>query len=141
MLANVHPSWVTWWWVPAIAALFLLAAFGAFVRGDVGSASVRGFVAVASVAYAVVARSQSRYAVTNQRVTKRVGLLNRSTGEVDVADVRDVTTRQGLLERVLGNGTVEVDHAGEDSPLRVGGVSNRAELADLIRRQSGLESD
>jgi uncharacterized membrane protein YdbT with pleckstrin-like domain len=51
--------------------------------------------------------------VTQERTILRKGLLSKSTTEVWHEDVRNVQISQGLLQRLLGVGTVGISSAGQ----------------------------
>jgi uncharacterized membrane protein YdbT with pleckstrin-like domain len=51
--------------------------------------------------------------VTQERTILRKGLLSKSTTEVWHKDVRNVQISQGLLQRLLGVGTVGISSAGQ----------------------------
>lgn len=50
--------------------------------------------------------------ITDRRVILEDGILSRSSKVIALDRVQDVTTRQGLLGRVLGYGRIEIDAAG-----------------------------
>jgi uncharacterized membrane protein YdbT with pleckstrin-like domain len=54
----------------------------------------------------------TRYVVTNRRLVTRRGVLARSGRDVPLFRVTDITFAQGLLQRVLGSGTLVVETAG-----------------------------
>ena len=51
--------------------------------------------------------------VTQDRTILRKGLLSKSTTEVWHSDVRNVQISQGLLQRMLGVGTIGISSAGQ----------------------------
>lgn len=135
VLANEHPSWANWPKSLILGAIFVLAALGGIAGGEVGSFFGAVIVAGLFFGYIYLARMRSRYIVTNQRVKKSVGLLTNSTGEARISDIRSLSTQQGLVERFLGKGTVQIDSTGAGGTLGISGVSNHEELANLIREQ------
>lgn len=135
VLANVHPSWANWLPPVGLAVVFGLAALGALSTGDIGTFFGELVIAGIFVSYVHIARSYSRYIVTNQRVKKSVGLLSTSTGETKISDIRALTTQQGFVERLLDNGSVKIDSAGEGGFIAIRGVADPEDLAELIREQ------
>jgi uncharacterized membrane protein YdbT with pleckstrin-like domain len=61
-----------------------------------------------------VKRASTHYAITDQRLTIRRGILSRRVQETRVERVQNVNTSQSLLERVLRVGKVDFDTAGSD---------------------------
>lgn len=141
VLANEHPSWANWPKAIALGSVFVLAALGGIAGGDVGSFFGSIVVAGLVFGYVYLARNKSRYIVTDQRVKKNVGLLRNTTGETRIPDIRSLTTDQGLIERFLGKGTVQIDSTGAGGTLGISGVSDHEELAHLIREQQQKHED
>jgi uncharacterized membrane protein YdbT with pleckstrin-like domain len=68
-------------------------------------------VFVVVLAWGLVRRIATTYTITNRRLTIRSGLLSRELHECRLERVQNVNTRQRLLERMLGIGTVDFDTA------------------------------
>jgi membrane protein YdbS with pleckstrin-like domain len=75
-----------------------------------------------------------RLLVTNRRVVYHFGILRRTGQEIPIARVQDVTFRQGLLERLLGIGEVEVASAGSRSRQVIGGLRHPANVQRIVNR-------
>ena len=70
-------------------------------------------------------RLSTRYAITNQRLTIRRGILARHVQETRVERVQNVNTNQTVLDRLLRVGAVDFDTAGsDDSDFTFRGVAN-----------------
>jgi uncharacterized membrane protein YdbT with pleckstrin-like domain len=52
------------------------------------------------------------YAVTNQRVLVKRGILSRNFDEIPILQVRGVDVHQSILQRILGYGTIRVSSEG-----------------------------
>lgn len=83
-----------------------------------GRAVEVGWVAVAVLVVFVVVlvwglarRLATTYTITSRRLTIHVGLLAREMHETRLERVQNVRSRQRLLERLLGIGTVDFDTA------------------------------
>lgn len=135
VIATVHPSWANWPKALVFAAVLSAAALVALGVGDSGAAIGELVAAGIFVAYVHLARSHSRYVITNQRVKKDIGLLSTSTAETTIPEIKALATHQGLLDRILDNGTVNIDTAGDDGFIGIRSVPEHEELADLIREQ------
>ena len=68
-------------------------------------------VFVVVLAWGLIRRVATTYTITNRRLTIRSGLLSRELHECRIERVQNVNTRQRLLERILGIGTVDFDTA------------------------------
>jgi hypothetical protein len=87
-----------------------------------------------------------RYLLTSQRFMHESGVLRRVTNRIEVLDMDDITFEQGLVERMLGVGTIRVHSSDVSHPeLLLRGIDNVAEVANLIdntrrteRRKRGL---
>jgi uncharacterized membrane protein YdbT with pleckstrin-like domain len=115
-----HPSW------RSMLAFYLRGLLVAVVAGVIAGIATRianGSVEVVWVAAAVlvvflvvlvwglIRRIATTYTITNRRLTIRSGLLSRELHECRLERVQNVNSRQRLLERMLGIGTVDFDTA------------------------------
>jgi uncharacterized membrane protein YdbT with pleckstrin-like domain len=82
---HVQASWV-------VAAVLIVFAVG-LIRG-------------------LLRRARTRYTITDRRLTIERGLLARDLHETTLDRVQNVASRQSMLERMLGVGTVDFDTAG-----------------------------
>lgn len=93
-----------------IAGLATAAASG---HVQVGWVAVAVVVVFAAIALSGLARRRATtYTITDQRLTIQLGLLSRELHETQLVRVQNVASRQSLLERMLGIGTVDFDTAG-----------------------------
>lgn len=53
---------------------------------------------------------------TNERVLIQEGVLRRERRDLPLAKIVDHGLRQGILDRLLGSGTLRLDTAGDDGP-------------------------
>ena len=91
-------------------------------------------------------RMSVRYVLTTQRFIHESGILRRVNDRIEVLDMDDITFEQGLLERLMGVGTIRIvstDRSHPDFALR--GIENVKEVAALFdnarlaeRRRRGL---
>ncbi len=54
------------------------------------------------------------YTITDRRIVERQGILRRDERSAHIDRVQNVNVRQGVVERIFGVGTVEVETAGND---------------------------
>jgi len=88
------------------------------------------------------------YVVTDRRIITRVGVVARLGRDMPISRINDVTfEHSGILERVLGCGTLIVESAGERGQLVLRDVPRVEEVqrdvyklaeADEERRRNGL---
>lgn len=87
-----------------------------------------------------------KYFLTTQRIVHESGLLKRATNRIEVIDVDDVCFEQGLVERLIGVGTIKVDSSDRSHPhLEMKGIDDVRRVSELLddtrrkeRRRRGL---
>lgn len=101
--------------VPA-AILVLALALGVVgsIPGDLRLALTLLALALAGLWLIVawIRWSSASLTVTDQRVLLESGILNRTSKVIPLNRIQDVSTRESLLGRLFGYGTVEIDAAG-----------------------------
>ena len=119
---NRHPLVLlsrTWW---AVLGALVVLVVGVLVTPPPGILRDGRLFAVLVVALVVFIyvdiqyilwRTES-YTITDQRIILRRGVIGRYSRSIGLTRVQDVTTYQGLVGRVFGYGTVEVESAGRD---------------------------
>lgn len=77
----------------------------------------------------------TRLVVTSERTILKTGILSRQTNEVRHRDLRNVQVQQGVLDRMVGVGRVELSSAGQSNvEIDVAGIPDPQGIADLIRQ-------
>jgi uncharacterized membrane protein YdbT with pleckstrin-like domain len=127
--------WGTLSIVPAVVATVLWAR-GAPTGPSVGDWWVASIVLVVLVIIRnTLVRHAMRFTVTNLRIIVRHGILSRVEQTTAIARIQNITTRQSIVQRLLGIGDVEFDTAGGDLPeadFRFVGVANPGEIVRRI---------
>ena len=78
--------------------------------------------------------ASTRYRLTNQRLFAETGLIAKNLEEVELFRVKDVTLRQGVLDRLLGVGTVTVLSTDDTAPeLALAGVRDPLAAKEALR--------
>lgn len=73
------------------------------------------------------------YRLTNQRFVHRRGLLAIRTDRIETIDIDDVAFTQGILERMLGVGTIRIASTDRSHPeLILRGIDKVQEVASLM---------
>lgn len=86
-------AWITFW---------LLMILGVFTAG---------ITWVIALFYYLNLKGMER-AVTSRRIIQKTGVISRRTDEMKLSSVETVEIRQGILDRLLGAGTVKVTGKG-----------------------------
>lgn len=78
--------------------------------------------------------SSTRYRLTTQRLFVQTGLIAKNLEEVELFRVKDVTLSQGVLDRMLGTGTVTVLSTDDTAPrLELTGIRDPLAAKEAIR--------
>jgi uncharacterized membrane protein YdbT with pleckstrin-like domain len=76
------------------------------------------------------------YTITDRRLITRSGILNRRGHDIPIARINDVAYEHGLLDRVLGCGTLIISDASERGHVRLHDIPNveqvHLKLSDLL---------
>jgi len=87
------------------------------------------------MARSTLLRHSRRFTVTNLRIVVRHGFVARTEQTAAIARIQNVTTRQTIVQRMLGIGDVEFDTAGEqlaDADFRFVGIADPNEVVRRI---------
>jgi uncharacterized membrane protein YdbT with pleckstrin-like domain len=125
-VAILHPHWKTL--VGPIALTFLVVAVllvgEVLIPGGKWATAERLALAVVAIAllmwwlmYPVLVWRTTVYELTNRRMRLRDGILTRNGRDIPLSRVTDVSFRKGVLDRLLGSGTLIVESAGEHGTL------------------------
>lgn len=122
----LHPHWKTL--VRPIGLTFVVVA--ALLVGEVlipqGKAAGIERLAVAAVAivllmwwlmYPLLRWRTTVYELTTRRMRLRDGIIARNGRDIPLSRITDISFRKGLLDRMLGSGTLVVESAGEHGEL------------------------
>jgi membrane protein YdbS with pleckstrin-like domain len=91
-------------------------------------------LAIVLVLWIQLDRSRRKYAVTNKRVSTEYGIVNKSSNEVRIQDVRSINLRKTGLSGLLGIGTVEFSSAAtDDADVIFWNTSDAEKVRDLVR--------
>lgn len=131
VLVNEHPGWSVWWKHLLVAGVFALFGLSSGSADGIVSALLIGGVLVG---YVYLARIQSRYIVTSERVKGKVGLISKKSREYRISDVESVSTEMSIMERLLSLGNIRFRTAANDS-MSWGGVPDHEQVARQIRER------
>jgi uncharacterized membrane protein YdbT with pleckstrin-like domain len=126
--------------IVTIAAIVLVALFARdydFAWPITGAAIL--FWWVFAIGTYIYRRFAVHYELTTQRFIHQAGLLVRRTDRIEVIDIDDVSYTQGVIQRMLGVGTIRITSSDRSHPelvLRgIDRVPETASLIDDIRRE------
>lgn len=87
-------------------------------------------------AYYHLKRNMVRYTLTDAKIEIDYGLIARTTRNIPLSKIQDVTVSASIPQRILGFGDVVVDNASEIGGSTVlHNINNPRQYADLILRQ------
>jgi uncharacterized membrane protein YdbT with pleckstrin-like domain len=97
------------WWVPAISAIVLLLPIRAHIR-----------------------RQLVKVTLSGDKLRYDLGLLSKTTRNIQLSKVQDVRVDQSLGQRMLGVGDISIETSGEASRLTVHNIDSPHAVADEI---------
>ncbi len=143
-------------WKALVFPVFLLlvvAGAGGFLAAIVPTGSMRTPLRIAILAVGVVVLLTfaakpflnwffSTYTLTNRRLITRHGVLTRTGRDIPLMRINDVSYEHGLIDRMLGCGTLLIESAGErgqvilpDVPSSAAPTANPATASSTTRNR------
>ena len=142
--------------VPALW-LILVAAVAGYVSSFTGGAgraqpllvAVIWLVALVAVTWLVVRPfltwMTTEYTVTDRRLITRTGILNRRGHDIPISRISDVAYEHGLVDRMLGCGTLVISDASEVGRVALPDVPRveqlQLQLSELLYNMHNARSD
>jgi uncharacterized membrane protein YdbT with pleckstrin-like domain len=94
-------------------------------------------IAVLTLLIGYFRRISTKYLITTQRLRISRGIVRRKVQETRLERVQNVNYEQGVLDRMLGVGTVDFDTAGtDDSEFRFDWVNGPEQVVRAVDRAS-----
>jgi uncharacterized membrane protein YdbT with pleckstrin-like domain len=124
----VHPHWKVLVGPAVLGVVIVVVAVAAEVVIPFGKAAAAGRLILAAVALAGVAWvagipvlrwRTTRYELTSRRLRMRSGIIARIGKDIPLSRITDVSFETGLLDRILGAGTLVVESPGEHGQVRL----------------------
>jgi uncharacterized membrane protein YdbT with pleckstrin-like domain len=121
--------------IVTIAAIVLIATFAMDVPNIwpiTGAALI--FWWVMAIGNYIYKRMSVHYELTTQRFVHQTGILVRRTDRIEVLDIDDVSFTQGIVQRMLGVGTIQLLSNSDvsDPKLVLNGIDKVQEVSSLI---------
>ena len=142
--ADLHPHWL-FFFGPGLAfvasALLGIVVLVAGPKGNTGT-FVNWLTIIALVLSAgwLVGRYAkwvtTNLTITNDRIVYRHGVVSKQSMEIPIERVNNVSFRQGILERLFGNGDLTVESGGEDGQQNFSHVRHPDKVQGLIHSQT-----
>lgn len=148
LVLDLRPHWIALV-IPVIGALaivivqFLLYQLNDSWFDDNGAVNVAiGILAVvALIAYPVrrfVSWFTSNFAVTSDRVIHREGFIAKRSMEIPLEAINDVRFEQGVIDRVVGAGTLLISSASESGTSSFSDIRHPEDVQRTIYHQGEL---
>ena len=78
----------------------------------------------------------TRFELTSERLLVAKGILNRTLDEIELYRVRDVRLTKGILQRIVGLGTVHVGSNDGTGTLAMPSIAASARVREAVRQAS-----
>ena len=118
--------------IGGIALVFLLASIG--VPAYISVALALALLLIP--AWYHIKRNMIRYTVTESKLEIDTGLIARTTRNIPLSKVQDVTVSASIPQRVMGFGDIIVDNASEvGGTVVMHNISSPRHYADLLLRE------
>ena len=120
--------------IVTIAAITLIAIFAMDVPNIWPIAgAVLIFWWVVAIGTYIYRRMSVHYELTTQRFVHQAGILVRRTDRIEVIDIDDVSYTQGIIQRMLGVGTIRLTGSDRTHPEMVlSGIDKVPEVASMF---------
>ena len=116
------------------AALVVMATFGGQqqIIWPIGGAAILIWWCFAIGIY-LYRRMAVHYQLTSQRFIHEKGILVRRTDRIEVIDIEDVSVTQGIIQRMLGVGTIQLTSRDRSDPkLNLSGIDQVLTISNMI---------
>jgi uncharacterized membrane protein YdbT with pleckstrin-like domain len=125
-------------YIAAIIGAFLLVALLSILLPAVGAvpAVILGLALLLIPAFYHLRKKMVRYTLTDTMIEIDRGFVSRTTQNIPLRRVQDVTVTAGVLQRLLGYGDIEIDNASElAGKVILDDIDSPKQYADLILKQ------
>jgi len=147
MVMHSHPHWWYFWkQVASIIGILVLAVLTVMTDGALSTflqwVTIIGFVVwLLDTIYEFAQWQTTRFAVTDQRVAYQSGLMRRKGVSIPLNRVNNVNSEQGVIARVLNNGTLTIESAGETGDSVFENIPDPDHVRSLIFNQMNAHGD
>lgn len=120
----------------AIGALLLVAIASAFTGMSAWIAVLIGMLLFLIPLYYHFRQKMMRYTLTESQLEIDEGFISRSTRNVPIRRIQDVTVSAGVTQRLLGFGDLMIDNASDEGgKVVLKNINSPKKYADILLRQ------
>ena len=135
-----RPSWralMSFYLLGIGAAVLVLVILG-LLADEWGTAiAIAAVIAGLTLVIGYLRRISTKYLITTQRLRISRGIVSKKVQETRLERVQNVNYEQGVIDRMLGVGTVDFDTAGtDDSEFRFEWVNEPEQVVRAVDRAS-----
>jgi uncharacterized membrane protein YdbT with pleckstrin-like domain len=133
-----RPSWralMSFYLIGVGVAALVLVIVGLLADSWGPAIVIAAVIAGLTLVVGYLRRIGTKYLITTQRLRISRGLVRKNVQETRLERVQNVNYQQGVLDRMLGVGTVDFDTAGsDDSEFRFDWVNEPEEVVRAVDR-------
>jgi uncharacterized membrane protein YdbT with pleckstrin-like domain len=133
-----RPSWralMSFYAIGIGVAALVLVVVGLLADSWGTAVVIAAVIAALTLVVGYLRRIGTKYLITTQRLRISRGLVRKAVQETRLERVQNVNYEQGVLDRVLGVGSVDFDTAGtDDSEFRFEWVNHPEEVVRAVDR-------
>jgi uncharacterized membrane protein YdbT with pleckstrin-like domain len=133
-----RPSWralMSFYVIGIGVAVLVLVILGLLADSWDTAIVIAAVIAGLTLVIGYLRRVSTKYLITTQRLRISRGLVRKNVQETRLERVQNVNYQQGVLDRVLGVGSVDFDTAGtDDSEFRFEWVNHPEEVVRAVDR-------
>jgi len=119
--------------------LALLGVFFSYPFVSGGAVVIIGLSLLLIPAYYHVRQKMIRYTLTDSKVEIDSGLISKTTRNIPLGIIQDVTVSANFFQRMLGFGNIEIENANEnDGVIVLRNINSPKEYADKLLKQMRL---
>lgn len=102
-----RPSWLNYLWLYGLGLIILVFLIAISKQEQKENFLIVGFLCLLiTIILSAIFRWRYLFTITDNWVVMREGLIARNTNEMRLNHIRAINVRQGVIERILGIGTV-----------------------------------
>jgi uncharacterized membrane protein YdbT with pleckstrin-like domain len=133
-----RPSWralMSFYAIGIGLAALVVVVLGLLAGSWAPAIVIAAAIAALTLLVGYLRRVSTKYLITTQRLRISRGILRKSVQETRLERVQNVNYQQGVLDRLLGVGTVDFDTAGtDDSEFRFEWVNEPEQVVRAVDR-------
>jgi uncharacterized membrane protein YdbT with pleckstrin-like domain len=133
-----RPSWralMSFYAIGIGLAVAVLVVLGLLADSWGTAVVIAAVIAGATLVIGYLRRISTKYLITTQRLRITRGIVSKKVQETRLERVQNVNYQQGVLDRMLGVGTVDFDTAGtDDSEFRFEWVNGPEDVVHAVDR-------